>query len=326
MTKYFILIALLLLATLVSADSLTMESSSTVIDMSAIRDYPSAGGQGYGAVDPLLLGNPSAAEYYRIIYRHTRIDDTLDYLHAIADSAHLYLKRHTEDVPNASTFDLNMSNLKTANADWDEYTGNGTAQIDGVTWSHADIGETEVWAGSEGASTSGTDYEATADTVLAVDSSTFSGSGYTMFTVKGTTVDSWRTSNTGLLFFGTNFYVAPGKQKEPNVSFYSDDNATSTNRPKLVLYYTVWPDCVWCGQEVDIPHIIHADCFTALQQCDSSIWNDGADTCHYPTCTDSARFSTLDTVAMLVGEWCETHHGVTYEASSGAVSEEDTPE
>jgi hypothetical protein len=154
------------------------------------------------------------------------------------DSATLYLYQIATNAPTRNGMTIDVYSIANANAAWIEGTKNAAAASAGEPcWdalaSDGAGGVTTAWAGSEGCSTSGTDYEASILGALAVGSASAAGTEYSN-TLTTTRIDDWFGSmdaNYGLLLRVVEDGYGVGR-------IASSDHATTGYRPKLVVEYT----------------------------------------------------------------------------------------
>ncbi len=141
---------------------------------------------------------------------------------------------------NATSANLTIAvyQLTAANAGWLEGSGmfTGLASPGEATWGQKGY-DTAVWAGSAGASVSGTDYVATPVTTFVWKP------GDTSVTLDLTTamVQGWISTpeeNAGLIFIATD----GAGQNAMTASFASSEHATSSLRPLLTIGYSPIPE------------------------------------------------------------------------------------
>jgi len=151
---------------------------------------------------------------------------------ATCDSATLYV---TYKQPDEATY--NVYQIATANGDWIEGTKNAAQAGAGEPcWEAKEAdgsgGVTTAWAGSEGLSTSGTDYDASS--LGSYETAEADGSLYEYSTtLTASVVEGWfgDATNNGLLVRTTDTTWT-----DPYI--YSSDEETTGYRPKLVVVYT----------------------------------------------------------------------------------------
>jgi hypothetical protein len=135
----------------------------------------------------------------------------------------------------ALAFTLTCYSIASGNAAWIEGTkDNAQAGAGEPCWNALEAdgvgGVTTAWAGSEGLATSGTDYEASSIGSDTGDRADAVGTEYAL-SLTTTRVDDWFGS-------GTNNYGVLVVSSANLGSLASSDNATTGNRPKLVVDYT----------------------------------------------------------------------------------------
>lgn len=143
---------------------------------------------------------------------------------------------------NGTEIDVNLYQIQNANSGWVEGTGTGNSQTGSASWNHA-VNQTVDWAGSEGLSTPGTDYVASAvDGTKVVTARTGNGWSGTEFTwnLPVSLLQSWISgTNAGLVFAAADFGDLVANDY---FRFGSSNHTTAEWRPMLTVNYTPIPE------------------------------------------------------------------------------------
>lgn len=140
---------------------------------------------------------------------------------------------------NGVAIDVNLYQISSANEGWVEGTVNGAFQTGSSSWNYQ-VSQTATWAGSEGLSTPGTDYVASAiDGTKVITAKTGSGATY-HWDLPVSLIQSWIDGeNTGLLFAAADFGDLSDKDY---FRFASSEHTTLASRPMLTINYTPIPE------------------------------------------------------------------------------------
>lgn len=180
------------------------------------RIYGQVGWENYnfGVSDPLPVGN-IASFPSKILYK---FDISSIPGGSTIDSASLALVVASWTGAN-SAITSNNSLVEFYEGDADGANPSG----DGSTWNHRNYNGSVAWSGGAGGG-SGSDYDATPSDSQAVNAP----SGTITWNVKSI-VESWMSTNYGMWMVTT---------ISATIRFYSSDNGTASNRPKLTINYT----------------------------------------------------------------------------------------
>lgn len=142
----------------------------------------------------------------------------------------------TQTPVNTTNIGLNLYQISGANSGWVEGTANGVAEAGSSSWNRMVYSGTN-WAGSDGLSTSGTDYVATViDGTKSISSPGSSGTQYSWTLPSSLIVDWIGGTNTGLLFASSNW----GDMISGDYfRFASSGYSTASYRPTLTINYTI---------------------------------------------------------------------------------------
>jgi hypothetical protein len=147
---------------------------------------------------------------------------------SIISSATLYLTYN--NLRNATTL-IKFHDVKAANGDWVEGTkSNATAGTGESCWKYKNY-NTVSWAGGEGLTVSGIDYDSTEAGSFTIPSS---GNDFEI-ALSPSVVKGWTTTNNGLLCKPE---IETGDETK-GVIVSSSDNETALARPKLVIVYSI---------------------------------------------------------------------------------------
>ncbi|WP_269524551.1 DNRLRE domain-containing protein [Coraliomargarita parva] len=154
----------------------------------------------------------------------------------------LYLNGSTGVGATAYTETLQVYSVSSANSGWIEGVNETIATNGQSTWhylSQTGSGTGTTWAGSQGASTTGTDYDSTLLASYNYDNT--GRESYIDLTISGAVIESWITGENAGLLFKTTTEAATG-DLDKRIEFYSSEVTTESLRPSLIINFTAIPE------------------------------------------------------------------------------------